>query len=78
MLIYFAAFKQHIGVYPSIIGNGALNKQLKPYRGGKGNLKFPLNERMPYALITRVVKFRMRELEQRKRETAKRTGAKSH
>ena len=76
MLIYFAAFKQHIGVYPPVRGNAALNKQLKPYRGEKGNLKFPLNERMPYGLITRVVKLRMRELEQGKKGAAKSTRAK--
>ncbi len=55
IFIYFAAFKQHIGIYPPVKGSEALNKALKPYRGEKGNLRFPLDQPMPYALIKRVV-----------------------
>ncbi len=54
VFIYFAAFKQHIGVYPPVIGDEALAAALEPYRGPKGNLKFPLSEPMPYELIGRV------------------------
>jgi uncharacterized protein YdhG (YjbR/CyaY superfamily) len=60
-LIYFAAFKKHIGVYPPVRGDEKLSKELSRYRGEKGNLKFPLDEPIPYELITRVVKFRVKE-----------------
>ena len=62
-LIYFAAFKKHIGVYPPVRGDEQLSKELSRYRGEKGNLKFPLDEPIPYELITRVVKFRIKEHE---------------
>src|SRR5262249_5154788 len=60
-LIYFEAFKKHIGIFPPVRGDAKLNKELLPYRGEKGNLKFPLNEPIPYELIGRVVKFRLAE-----------------
>jgi len=60
-LIYFAAFKKHIGIFPPVRGDEKLNKALSCYRGAKGNLKFPLDEPIPYGLITRVVKFRLKE-----------------
>ena len=60
-LIYFAAFKKHIGVYPPVQGDAKLDEELSRYRGEKGNLKFPLDEPIPYGLITRVVKFRVKE-----------------
>ena len=53
--LYFAAFKNHIGIYPPVKGDRALAKALAPYRGPKGNLKFPLDRPMPYELIARVV-----------------------
>jgi uncharacterized protein YdhG (YjbR/CyaY superfamily) len=56
VFVYFAAFQRHIGVYPPAKGDPALEKALLPYRGEKGNLKFPLDEPMPYELIERVVK----------------------
>jgi uncharacterized protein YdhG (YjbR/CyaY superfamily) len=52
--IYFAAFKKHIGIYPPVKADKALEKELLPYRGEKGNLKFPLSQPMPYELIRRV------------------------
>ena len=60
-LIYFAAFKQHIGIYPPVQGDENLGKELARYRGEKGNLKFPLDEPIPYGLISRLVKFRVKE-----------------
>ena len=54
VFFYFAAFKKHIGVYPPVKGNAKLEKELKRYRGEKGNLRFPLDEPMPYELIERV------------------------
>ena len=69
-LIYFAAFKKHIGVYPPVRGDEKLSKALSRYKGEKGNLKFSLDEPIPYSLIARIVKFRMKE--QAKRVRAKR------
>ena len=59
ILIYFAAFRRHIGVYPPVRGDAALEKAVAPYAGPKGNLQFPLDRRIPYALIARIVKSRM-------------------
>jgi uncharacterized protein YdhG (YjbR/CyaY superfamily) len=53
--IYFAAFKKHIGIYPPVKGDKNLMDALLPYAGEKGNLKFPLDQPMPYELIGRVV-----------------------
>ena len=60
-LIYFAAFKKHIGIFPPVRGDEKLSKEIARYRGEKGNLKFPLDEPIPYALISRLVKFRVKE-----------------
>jgi uncharacterized protein YdhG (YjbR/CyaY superfamily) len=70
-LIYFAAFKKHIGVFPPVRGDENLNKELSQYRGEKGNLKFPLDEPIPYELITKVVKFRVKEHSERVRSRQK-------
>jgi uncharacterized protein YdhG (YjbR/CyaY superfamily) len=56
ILIYFAAFKNHIGLFPPVKGDEALIADLAPYRGPKGNLQFPLGQPMPYDLIERVVR----------------------
>ena len=59
-LVYFAAFKHHLGFYPPV-QDAALRSLLQPYAGPKGNLQFPLSEPMPHALITRIVKARIEE-----------------
>jgi uncharacterized protein YdhG (YjbR/CyaY superfamily) len=56
MIVYYAAFKSHIGLYPPIRNDAALEKAVKPYAGPKGNLQFPYDQEIPYKLITRVVK----------------------
>jgi uncharacterized protein YdhG (YjbR/CyaY superfamily) len=61
VLIYFAAFKKHIGIYPPVSGDATLLEALAPYRGPKGNLSFPLADPMPYELIRRVARQRMKE-----------------
>lgn len=61
ILLYFAAFKQHIGLYPPVRGDAGLEKAVAPYAGEKGNLRFPLDEPIPYALIERIAKFRVRQ-----------------
>ncbi|MEZ5417042.1 MAG: DUF1801 domain-containing protein [Vicinamibacterales bacterium] len=58
---YFAAFKKHIGVFPPVKGSATLQKRLARYRGPKGNLQFPLDEPMPYALIGQVARTLARE-----------------
>jgi uncharacterized protein YdhG (YjbR/CyaY superfamily) len=60
ILVYFAAFKHHIGLYPPVKGDAALEKAVAPYAGEKGNLRFPIEGKIPYALISRIVKFRRR------------------
>jgi uncharacterized protein YdhG (YjbR/CyaY superfamily) len=65
VLIYFAAFKKHIGVYPPV-RDKALRPRLQKYAGPKGNLQFPLSEPIPYGLITRIVKARLKENRARK------------
>ena len=54
VFIYFAAFKKHIGIYPPVKDDSSLIKMLAPYANEKGNLKFPLNQPIPYELIRRV------------------------
>jgi uncharacterized protein YdhG (YjbR/CyaY superfamily) len=61
VLLYFAAFKGHIGMYPPIAGDKALEKALAPYRGPKGNLQFPLSEPIPYDLIGRIAALRVKQ-----------------
>jgi len=57
----FAAFKNHIGIFPPVKGDRKLQTDLAPYRGDKGNLKFPLSEPIPYELIGRVASALSRE-----------------
>lgn len=67
-LIYFAAFKTHIGIYPPISAdpgdkdNAMLIQELSVYAGPKRNLKFPLSQPIPYDLVTEVVKCRVKEV----------------
>jgi uncharacterized protein YdhG (YjbR/CyaY superfamily) len=58
VVVYFAAFTQHIGLYPPVKGNPALEKAAAPYAGEKGNLRFPLDRRIPYGLIARIARFK--------------------
>jgi uncharacterized protein YdhG (YjbR/CyaY superfamily) len=58
VLVYYAAFKKHIGLYPPV-PDAALAKQLQRYAGPKGNLQFPLSEPLPLDLIEQVVKARL-------------------
>jgi len=61
ILVYFAAWKKHIGLYPPIFGDKALEKAVARYAGPKGNLQFPLDEPIPYNLIERIVKLRVKQ-----------------
>jgi uncharacterized protein YdhG (YjbR/CyaY superfamily) len=60
-LVHFAAFKNHIGFYPAPIGIEAFKKELAQYAGGKGSAKFPIDKPMPLALISKIVKFRVKK-----------------
>ena len=69
MLVYFAAYAKHIGFYPTSSCITAFKKELSVYKGAKGPVQFPLGKPMPFALITKLVKFRMKEnLEQNKKK----------
>ena len=59
--MHFAAFKNHVGFYPDPSGIEKFRRELSPYESAKGSVQFPLDEPIPYDLITRVVKFRVRE-----------------
>ena len=61
ILVYFAAWKKHVGLYPPISGDKALEKAVAPYAGPKGNLQFPLDEPIPYDLIERIIKLRVKQ-----------------
>ena len=70
-LIDFAAFKNHIGVFPPVHGDEKLRKKLARYRGEKGNLRFPLDEPMPDSLLARVIQCRVKEHRERVRSKRK-------
>jgi uncharacterized protein YdhG (YjbR/CyaY superfamily) len=78
ILLYFAAFKTHIGVYPPVSGDRRLEKALSAYSGPKGNLKFPLDHPIPYGLIGRIATLRVKQnlarvaVAERKRQAARR------
>ncbi|HEU5134548.1 MAG TPA: DUF1801 domain-containing protein [Steroidobacteraceae bacterium] len=56
VLVYFAGFSNHIGLYPPVRGNAALQKAVAKYAGPKGNLKFAFGEPLPLELIARIVR----------------------
>jgi uncharacterized protein YdhG (YjbR/CyaY superfamily) len=60
-LVYFAAYKKHIGLYPAPRGIEKFKKELSVYEGGKGTVRFPLDKPIPFGLIKRIVKFRVKE-----------------
>ena len=61
VLVYFAAFKNHIGFYPPVKGDAKLEKAVLGYAGEKGNLRFPLDQPIPFGLIERIVKLRVKQ-----------------
>lgn len=60
-LVYFAAFKNHIGFYATPSGHDEFKDELSKYKQGKGSVQFPLDQPIPYDLIERMVKFRVSE-----------------
>jgi uncharacterized protein YdhG (YjbR/CyaY superfamily) len=61
LLVFFAGFKAHIGLFPPTRGNAALEKAVARYAGPKGNLRFAYDEPLPLALITRIVRHKVRQ-----------------
>jgi len=60
-LVYFAAFKHHIGFYPTSSGIEAFKDELSVYKGSKGSVQFTIDNPLPYDLIRRIVKYRVEE-----------------
>ncbi len=60
-LVHFAAYKNHIGFYPAPSGIEKFKKKLSVYEGAKGSVKFPLDKPIPFGLIGKIVKFRVKE-----------------
>ncbi|MBP1755451.1 MAG: hypothetical protein H6Q59_1849 [Firmicutes bacterium] len=67
-LVHFAAFKKHIGFYPTPSGIEAFQKELAGYKGAKGSIQFPLNQPIPYDLIRRIVLYRLDESQNKKKK----------
>lgn len=61
MLVWFAAFKNHMGFYPRTSAIAAFKKELSAYQGAKGSVRFPFDKPLPLALISRMVRFRVKE-----------------
>lgn len=70
-IVHFGAFKNHIGLFPPL-RDPELKSQTRDYRGEKGNLRFPLDQPIPYALIGKIVRAKVAEM--REKEVAKRRG----
>jgi uncharacterized protein YdhG (YjbR/CyaY superfamily) len=60
-LVYFAAYKKHIGLYPAPRGIEKFKEELSVYEGGKGTVRFPLDKPIPFDLISKIVKFRVKK-----------------
>jgi len=61
-LVHFAAYEHHIGFYPTPSGISAFKKELKPYKTSKGAIQFPLDKAIPYGLVKKIVKYRIKEM----------------
>lgn len=70
-LVHFAAFKNHIGFYPTPTGTEQFKNELSVYKGAKGSVQFPLNQPMPYELIRKIVEFRVVENSSKSKKTSK-------
>jgi uncharacterized protein YdhG (YjbR/CyaY superfamily) len=62
-LVHFAAFKNHIGFYPTPSAIAAFKKELTPYKQAKGSVQFPLDKPIPFDIIKKIVKYRVKENE---------------
>lgn len=62
ILVYYAAHENHIGFYPTASGIEAFKEELAAWQGGKGSVRFPINEPLPLKLISEIVTFRVAEI----------------
>jgi uncharacterized protein YdhG (YjbR/CyaY superfamily) len=67
MLVYFAGYKNHIGFYPVSSAIKAFEKELSKYETSKGTVKFPIDKSLPLGLISKMVKFRVKENEMKQK-----------
>jgi uncharacterized protein YdhG (YjbR/CyaY superfamily) len=70
ILVYFAAYKGHIGLYPTASGIKAFQQEIAKYESSKGAIRLPLDRPLPKTLITRIVKFRLKENLEKKKHKA--------
>ena len=61
VVVYFAGYKNHVAIYPAPRGAKEFKKELEQYEGGKGTVQFPLDQPIDHDLITRIVKYRVKE-----------------
>jgi uncharacterized protein YdhG (YjbR/CyaY superfamily) len=75
ILVYYAAFKKHIGLFPPVSGDAEIEQAIAPYAGPKGNLQFRLDEPVPYDLIAKIVALRARQDDEKRSAKRAKRGA---
>jgi uncharacterized protein YdhG (YjbR/CyaY superfamily) len=61
MLVWYAAYREHVGFYPRPSGIEAFKKELSVYKGAKGSVQFPIDKPLPLNLVSKIVKYRVKE-----------------
>ncbi len=77
-LVYFAAFKNHIGFYATPTGHAEFAKELSKYKQGKGSVQFPIDQPIPFELIARIVEFRVIENQEKAKKKQIKKNPESH
>lgn len=77
-LVYFAGYEHHIGFYPGAAGIANFKKDIEPYKNAKGSVQFPLNKPLPLRLVTKIVKFRLKQNSEKQKAKSKRVCRKGH
>ena len=67
-LVYFAGYKKHVSIYPVPKGDETFQKEISPFRAGKGTLQFTLEKKLPMRLITKVVKYSLQANKERSKK----------
>lgn len=70
-LVHFAAWKSHIGFYPTPSGTEAFKKEIERYNAAKGSIQFPLNKPLPVSLISKITQFRVKEIQEANKKNKK-------
>lgn len=73
-LVHFAAYKNHIGFYPAPSGIEHFKKELSGFKSAKGSVQFPLDQPVPYQLVSEIVKFRVKENLEKAAKRSKKKG----